>query len=56
MCLSQTTAFIRTVNPDATGRVSVSFASCIDIEPNPIWQEMKTLQPDAIFLMGTRLH
>ena len=43
----------RTVNPDRNkGRVSVSFASCIDIEPNPIWQEMKTLQPDAIFLMG----
>ncbi|MEC8474299.1 MAG: hypothetical protein VXZ38_06610, partial [Planctomycetota bacterium] len=43
----------RTVNPDrSTGRVSVSFASCIDIEPNPIWQEMKALQPDAIFLMG----
>ena len=34
----------RTVNPDRNkGRVSVSFASCIDIEPNPIWQEMKIM-------------
>lgn len=33
-------------------RVSVSFASCVDIEPNAIWSEMENLQVDAAFLMG----
>lgn len=33
-------------------RVSVSFVSCVDIEPNAIWNEMKMLNVDAVFLMG----
>lgn len=33
-------------------RVSVAFASCVDIEPNGIWKEMAKLQVDTVCLMG----
>lgn len=43
----------KTANPDReTGRVSLSFVSCVDIEPNKIWEEMERLKTDAVFLMG----
>jgi alkaline phosphatase D len=42
-----------TANPARTGnRVSASFVSCVDIEPNAIWQEMEQLKVDGVFLMG----
>ncbi|QDT07246.1 Alkaline phosphatase D precursor [Rubripirellula lacrimiformis] len=33
-------------------RVSISFVSCVDIEPNGIWPEMDALDVDTAFLMG----
>ena len=45
--------FFKTANPSRTDhRVSVSFVSCVDIEPNAIWQEMGKLKVDGVFLMG----
>lgn len=45
--------FFRTANPKRDGhRVSVGFASCVDIEPNGIWKEMQTLDLDMVCLMG----
>ncbi|MEZ6039984.1 MAG: alkaline phosphatase D family protein [Planctomycetaceae bacterium] len=42
-----------TANPArANSRASVSFVSCVDIEPNAIWQEMANLDVDGVFLMG----
>ncbi|WP_417848088.1 LamG-like jellyroll fold domain-containing protein [Thalassoglobus sp.] len=42
-----------TVDPARKGnRVSASFASCVDIEPNGIWSEMEKLGVDTVFLMG----
>jgi len=32
--------------------VSVAFVSCVDIEPNAIWSEMRQLEVDAACLMG----
>ncbi|MFG0265476.1 MAG: alkaline phosphatase D family protein [Rhodopirellula sp. JB055] len=43
----------RTANPARHGeRVSVGFVSCVDIEPNGIWNEMQGLDLDAVCLMG----
>ena len=42
-----------TANPARNDhRVTVSFVSCVDIEPNAIWPEMANLNVDAAFLMG----
>ena len=43
----------RTANPARQGgRVTVSFASCVDSEPNKIWNEMAALGTETVFLMG----
>lgn len=35
-----------------SGRVSASFVSCVDIEPNGIWNDMSRIGVNALFLMG----
>lgn len=42
-----------TASQQRTGdRVVVSFVSCVDVEPTKIWNEMETLNVDAVCLMG----
>jgi len=35
-----------------SGVVVVSFVSCVDVEPTEIWDEMESLEVDAVCLMG----
>ncbi|WP_153557437.1 alkaline phosphatase D family protein [Roseimaritima sediminicola] len=43
----------QTANPARENhRVSVSFVSCVDMEPSGIWEELKRLRVDMVCLMG----